>query len=98
MRLKEITKHWTERQDACEKSVERFFKIFPDGLDLKDEKQVKRAWRQTNKYDLTWFLRELGVIDRGHYFCDCGEPGFCGLETITKRELRSYAKEAGLPL
>ena len=96
MKIKKITKRWAGRQGACEESVERFFELFPDGLDLKDAKQVKRAWRVMSRADLDWFIELVGdlPVDR----CYCGKPLNCGLKLVTKRELRSYAKEAGLPL
>ena len=92
MKIKKITKRWAVRRDACETSVKRFFRLFPDGLDLKDEKQVKRAWRVMSLGELVWFLADGNQVP-----CTCGSgPCIYGIED--KRQLRPYAKEAGLPI
>ena len=92
MRLKKITKRWAVRRDACRLPVQRFFRLFPDGLDLTDREQVKRAWRVMSLGDLVWFL-----ADGNQAPCTCGSgPCIYGIED--KRQLRPYAKEAGLPI
>ena len=95
MRLKKITEKWADRRKACEPSATRFFEMFPEGLDLSDAKQVKRAWRAMPVDDLTWFFREVGVLPT----CRTCGSGECSVyDEYTKRQLRPFAIKAGLPL
>jgi hypothetical protein len=87
IRLKRITKTWAKRHGACSESVETFFKRFPDGLDLTDPVQVKRAWRLTDALDIAWFVEAAGSTH--FFFCPCCHSA---------KERLAAAREAGLPL
>lgn len=97
MRLQKITKRWAKKHDACKETVERFFKAFPDGLDLGDAEQVKKAWRLMTVYDIAWLLAQIRIGP----LCSSGGCDFhccCYDAPFTKGQLRPYAKKAGLPI
>lgn len=108
LRLKKITKRWAAKHGACNHEVARFFRLFPNGLDLSDAEQVKRAWRVTHALSIAWLLGRAGVLlchadyhDHGGPVSPCTYGAFaiapCG-RYYTKREMRSHAIKAGLPL
>ncbi len=99
MRLQKITRRWAGKHQACD--TKRFFNLFPDGLDLTDKAQVKKAWRLIGLQDVQWFLSQIGI--RVPCRVDGTDTPFLALPLsgefeYTKRELRPYAKKAGLPL